>query len=222
MKTIKDIYEAVLIEQNKIQAPSLKLYEFNYFLNKAIQQVINKKYNFCEVNQQITDDLLPLIKHTEFTRLANNIVDLPEDYWHLLNCICTFGKENCGNYKISAIKATSNAWGEIINNYYNRPSSNKPYFKILGNQLIIESGDSLPIMVELEYLKIPTTYELTEDHMYEVDNDSSAKVDFPEYMIREIINELIYLALERVSDPRIQTNPQITQTIAVPTQQAQS
>jgi hypothetical protein len=35
--TSKQIYEAVAIELNKIQAPTLKLYEFNYFLNQAIQ-----------------------------------------------------------------------------------------------------------------------------------------------------------------------------------------
>ena len=34
--TSKQIYEAVAIELSKVQAPSLKLYDFNYFLNQAI------------------------------------------------------------------------------------------------------------------------------------------------------------------------------------------
>jgi hypothetical protein len=34
--TVKYIYEAVAIELSKIQAPTIKLYEFNYFINQAI------------------------------------------------------------------------------------------------------------------------------------------------------------------------------------------
>lgn len=34
--TIREIYEGVLIEINKVQAPNLLLEDFNYFLNKAI------------------------------------------------------------------------------------------------------------------------------------------------------------------------------------------
>ena len=43
--TAKGIYEAVLTEMNKLQAPSITLEDFNYFANKAISQYINKRYN---------------------------------------------------------------------------------------------------------------------------------------------------------------------------------
>ena len=55
--TARQVFEATLIELSKIQAPSLKLYEFNYLFNKAINQYINKVYNVYDVNQQTTDDL---------------------------------------------------------------------------------------------------------------------------------------------------------------------
>lgn len=55
--TARQIFEATLIELSKIQAPSLKLYEFNYLFNKAINQYINKVYNIYDLNQQTTDDL---------------------------------------------------------------------------------------------------------------------------------------------------------------------
>lgn len=35
---VLNVYEAVLIELNKVEAPSLLLEDFIYFLNKAIQQ----------------------------------------------------------------------------------------------------------------------------------------------------------------------------------------
>jgi len=55
--TAREIYEAVLIELNKEQAPNLLLEDFNYFFNRAIYQYINKRYNIYDVNQQTTDDL---------------------------------------------------------------------------------------------------------------------------------------------------------------------
>ena len=55
--TARQVYEGVLIELNKVQAPSLLLEDFNYLFNKAIYQYINKKYNIYDVNQQSTDDV---------------------------------------------------------------------------------------------------------------------------------------------------------------------
>lgn len=34
--TSRQMYEAVLIEMNKVEAPSMLLEDFNYFINKAI------------------------------------------------------------------------------------------------------------------------------------------------------------------------------------------
>ena len=55
--TERDLYDAALIEINKLEAPSMLLEDYNYFINKAIQQYINKAYNRYEINQQATDDL---------------------------------------------------------------------------------------------------------------------------------------------------------------------
>lgn len=73
--TARQVFEATLIELSKIQAPSLKLYEFNYLFNKAINQYINKVYNVYDINQQTTDDLR-VLKSTCFLAptkvIANN------------------------------------------------------------------------------------------------------------------------------------------------------
>jgi len=71
--TARELYEYALIEVNKIEAPSLLLEDYNYFINKAVQQYINKVYNRYDINQQSTDDLkvlktssiLPLAKHEQ-------------------------------------------------------------------------------------------------------------------------------------------------------------
>lgn len=63
--TARQVFEATAIELSKIQAPNLKLYEFNYLFNKAINQYINKVYNIYDINQQTTDDLR-VLKSTAF------------------------------------------------------------------------------------------------------------------------------------------------------------
>ena len=81
--TARQVFESTLIELSKIQAPSLKLYEFNYLFNKAINQYINKVYNVYDINQQTTDDLR-VLKATAFltphkVELAGRGSDAPKD-----------------------------------------------------------------------------------------------------------------------------------------------
>ena len=87
--TARQVFEATLIELSKIQAPSLKLYEFNYLFNKAINQYINKVYNVYDINQQTTDDLR-VLKSTCF--LTPNKVQLGVDN----SAIKNIGKQNAG------------------------------------------------------------------------------------------------------------------------------
>lgn len=39
--TAKQIFKNTLIELSKVNAPALKLYEFNYYFNKAVDQYVN-------------------------------------------------------------------------------------------------------------------------------------------------------------------------------------
>ena len=49
-----DLYKNALIEINKLEAPSMLLEDYNYFINKAIQQYVNKVYNRYDTSQQTT------------------------------------------------------------------------------------------------------------------------------------------------------------------------
>lgn len=64
-------------------------------------------------------------------------VTLPQDYLHLLNCVCIYQLEknwSCydkGSYvQFGATRLTSDAWSQIINDYYNRPLPWRPYYYI--------------------------------------------------------------------------------------------
>lgn len=161
--TSKQVYEATAIELSKVQAPALKLYEFNYFFNQAIRQFVNKVYNVYDVNQQTTDDLRVLkatatLVPTQAT-VTNNaaidylqrgtyFVDMPDDYLHLLNCICLFDvKQNkdCWNegdvMVVGATKLTADSWSSVVDDVYNRPTKKRPYYYIHNQNKINKDSD---------------------------------------------------------------------------------
>ena len=161
--TSKQIYEATAIELSKIQAPALKLYEFNYFFNQAIRQFVNKVYNVYDVNQQTTDDLrvlkatatlMPVIapstgnKALDYLRGATYFVDMPDDYLHLLNCICLFDvnktKEcwNAGDVMVvGATKLTADSWSSVVDDVYNQPTKKRPYYYVHNQNDIYVSNE---------------------------------------------------------------------------------
>lgn len=64
-------------------------------------------------------------------------VILPDDYLHMLNCICIYKLSK--NHKcydeddyvqFAAKRLTADSWSEIINDYYNRPLPERPYYYI--------------------------------------------------------------------------------------------
>lgn len=157
--TSRQMLEALLIELDKVNAPSLLLDDYNYFINKAIYQYVNKSYNAIEVNQQYTDNLRVLkstailIPHesnlytSEYSKSLHSStfeVDLPADYLHILNCICIYeGKSGCGNnYRSYAAKRlTGDSWSVIITDYYNKPTYKRPYYYLHN---VNTNNESLP------------------------------------------------------------------------------
>lgn len=186
--TAKQAYEACLIELNKQGAPSILLEDFNYLFNKAINQYINKKYNVYDINQETTDSLrvlkstamlTPKKSYTDEDPLMQELngatyeVLLPEDYLHILNCICIF-KIVGGNYKcyndgkyvrFGAKRLTSDMWGQIINNFYLKPSYKQPYYFIHN----INTSEDLPTN--------PITYDGSGNYLRGTDYDVSVLPD---------------------------------------------
>jgi hypothetical protein len=189
--TARQIYEGVLVEMNKIQAPSMLLEDFNYFINKAINQYINKKYNIYDVNQQATDDLR-VLKATMVLKVAktdkygpiNELGDvvsrnsmfgatyeafLPEDYLHMLNCICNYKvKKQFKCYdpntyvQFGATRLTADLWGQILNNFYMKPSYKKPYYYLHNVNPVAKADGATDDSDVASYGHVPTNpYDAT-------------------------------------------------------------
>lgn len=141
----------------KQNAPNILLEDFNYFANKTVLQYVNKRYNIYDVSQQTTDDLrvlkataiLDVIRtpYKDKINLDNDLLsyfmdatytaELPNDYYHLLNCLCLFKVNNtnkCYNKgtvaRFSATRLTADSWSQVVDNYWLRPSYKRPYYYI--------------------------------------------------------------------------------------------
>lgn len=297
--TARDLYESALVELNKIEAPSLLLEDYNYFINKAVQQYINLVYAKLEVDQQSTDDIRVLKASTVLTPKKIGVeeesiiagmnsgifkssyyVNLPGDYMHILNCVIDYEvtKSNfkCYNQEdhvyFAARRLTPNMFTQILNNAYMRPMYKRPYYYLTNinekNDLVTNttsdegilnypakeegnvasslrdsqnvSGDRLanpsrvrlelrfgnddsvfvPKNIYIDYLKAPMYIRLTQDQIDQT-LDTSQVLEFPDYVCFEIVNIFTRLIMENASDPRLQTNMPINNTIVSPMQQAQ-
>lgn len=369
--TARQIWEGMLTELSKVNAPSMLLQDFNYFLNKAVNSYINKRYNIYDISQQTSDDLRVLkstaildvqkvtdsLPYSDLNSLvtggsslfgATYETNLPQDYLHILNCICVYRLEqnfkcyNKGDYvQFAAKRLTADSWSIIVNDYYNRPLPWRPYFYIhnvninntvptnplteenpngtdlssqylvgptqieyylieqvddlsKGTQVYVKNGkvykdnlyttelssvsiedlstrtvkgtssnSNFPRTIQLgspdsrvistverdtasrygnsssvrleirygydssvfslekvfvDYIKSPQTIRLTQEQVNLIE-DTSQIMEFPDYVCQEIINELTMLVMENTADPRLQTNPLVTQSIANPAQQ---
>lgn len=259
--TIKECFRACLTELNKVQAPSLLLEDFVYLFNKCVQKYENKKYNQFEINQQLTDDLRVLMRtkklRPERSTGEDNVfgesytVELPEDYYHILNCVCSFSATNrlnkCGktesDFHIGANKLDTSQWSSIITNHYMKPSVKRPYYYISNISELKDSSvrpqekvdgerygnATVPVMeikcgnqnnkyelkeVYVEYLIAPKYIDITQEQL-DAPNDNTQLLEFPDYVIYEIINEFVQTVLENHKDvQREQTFIPLNQSIA--------
>ena len=289
--TARELYEYALIELNKLEAPSLLLEDYNYFINKAVQQYINLVYAKLEIDQQSTDDIrvlktsailkpIRLSEDPTYSHLSNGLfkssyyVDLPADYMHLLNCIVEY-KVSVSNFKcynkndivyFAARRLTPDMYTQVLNNAYMRPMYKRPYYYLnnintantivtnpsmdtaildankkdnetpstlvdsnnkqgdrLSNPSIVrlelrygnDDGVFVPNNIYVDYLKSPMYIRLTQEQINST-LDYSQVLEFPDYVCFEIANIFVRLLMENTSDPRLQTNMPINNTIATP------
>lgn len=195
----------MLTELSKTGAPSLLLQDFNYFFNKAINQYINKRYNIYDVNQQTTDDLrvlkatsiLPVRVATDSYPLSALVglgagkskifdatyeVDLPQDYLHILNCVCIYKVNkrfkcyNEGDYiQMPARRLNGDSWSIIVNDYFNRPLPERPYYYIHNINLNIEND------------LMPTNPSQFEEVKYGTDDDEHLVDENGKYTTKELV-----------------------------------
>lgn len=144
-------------------------------------------------------------------------------------------------FQYGANKLDTNQWSSVITNYYMRPSVKQPYYYIIniddpeslradgtydssGNRYGNTVKPKLEIKcgklgkkyalnnVYIDYLRAPKHIELDE---YDLDSiqDNTPHLEFPDYVVYEIINGIVNIILENTQNPRIQTFPAMNESI---------
>ena len=70
-----------------------------------------------------------------------------------------------------------------------------------------------PSEVYIEYIKAPMYIRLSQAEIDDPGADVSQILEFPDYVCYEILNIFVRLIMENASDPRLQTNIPLNQTI---------
>jgi hypothetical protein len=153
----------------------------------------------------------------------------PSNYWHMIGThVNTFTKfpTKCApagyNYFVPAKKLSATTGAAIISNTYLRPTVDRVYHDfsdysetVPGVRLTYYFGDINKYGIKtiaVDYLKKPIKIVLT-DPQITSPSDTSQTLEFPEYVCNEIIKRVVKLILENSSDPRVQTNIPINQSI---------
>jgi hypothetical protein len=239
--TAREAYIDILTELVKEEAPTLYMEDYLYYFNKAISEYMKTRYELFETNQQLADDMRAWKKTFQATSLVipidsihktvtvNGKVIKAEQYRHLLSCViavtidrpitkCDQRPDTTVSYKVTRMSSEIKAG--LLGNKYLEAKFYRPYFEIIDNTIKINVGDIDPKRVKIssitiEYLSHPKLVNL-EDEDIEVTTteDPSEILEFSKEVGEEIIKVALKLILERGSNPRLQSNMAVNQSIS--------
>lgn len=203
-----DIFNGILTELNKEFNASFEVWDYEYFLNKAIYEWIKLKYAEYETTQKRTDDLqLITQRNIELKVQTENTVILPQDYLYLLGVRGTVqGKTKCDDSKLvkEFYKMTSDLKGYA--NYY---AQFKNWYEVSQDTLhIIPEKDSTIKDIFIEYISKPQVQSIDIEDRNNVKNNLIYLLS-KEYICLEIIKITTTLFLESIEQPRTQGHLQL-------------
>lgn len=155
---------------------------------------------------------------------------LPSNYMHLLNCV-TSVRTNFA-YKCAAAgyvhssgakRLTSDVAANIMNNVFLQPDYRTTYYQLKDSfdannkqgDIHILYGDPSKFSLSggtVDYLKKPELITMTPAQR-DTPVDGTPALEFPEYVCNEIIKRTVKLILENQSNPRLQNNIPVNQSI---------
>lgn len=175
--TTKELYEGVLTEVRKEQAPHIQLKEFNHYANEAASEFVDDIYIAFETNQKSLDYLKAIKRTINITTAGvadpvdGNLTialnpgdypdslrfDLPTNYRHLTNLVVNYLVEEpifdtCyevdDRFQYGSKKLDSDTYASIIADPWNRPRYFRVYHSILDQECYVFSGVHEGLVVE--------------------------------------------------------------------------
>lgn len=159
--------------------------------------------------RRLTADIYPDVLRNYYLRPSHK-----NPYWYIINSTSQ-GEKVSDKSKYS----TENVQDSSLMDYryiYMKDRGDRTAHQSTVN-IEIHSGKSDWVLdkIYITYIKAPMYVSMTEDEVLDI-VDTTPNLEFPDYVCYEIINILVKLVMENISDPRLQTNMPINQTIAIP------
>lgn len=160
--------------------------------------------------RRLTADIYPDVLRNYYLRPSHK-----NPYWYIINSTSQGEKVdiNSSKYDRDNIQDSSH---EDYRYIYMKDRGDRTAHQSTVN-IEIHSGKSDWVLdkIYITYIKAPMYVSMTEDEVLAIE-DNTQNLEFPDYVCYEIINILVKLVMENASDPRLQTNMPVNQTIAIP------
>ena len=150
------------------------------------------------------------LEYTDIVNTNDGPVNLGTDHW---------GKKIATGRSVPTSVEIDDGTGDAISNV--ERGAEIRYGNVSNVRMEIRYGtdDSLFALkrVYIDYIKAPQNIRLTQEQL-DLTEDTSQMLEFPDYVCQEIINELVHIVMENITDQRLQTHPVVSQSIANPAQ----
>lgn len=238
--TLKEVYEALLFEINKVKSAIVDVEMFNHLFWTANSNYYNKRYStFFDVNQQSSDDFRDISATVILTGVSLPALDvggekfpLIEDYFHTTSLV-VFWKvlQAFKNYKTASIferPATRTTPGEMsiqLPDYYARASYLKPEYLMRAGYIELQTGIHARVQLNQvvhSYLMLPEKPTLFTSDLDDPTQDVSYVLKQPAMVTAEVLKLMTALTLENFGDPRTPGKVAVDQALPqqAPQQQA--
>ncbi len=222
--TIKDMHYDFKKKYNKIdsqQNRNLLIPEIDWTLNEAYELYVKmiaeprtKSYLGFEMNQRSIDDIRTIVVNDNCLDVVNNIVSLPEDYWHLVKKHALISKGKCTNLKAklyirqhdddfqnSAFDNSNFEWRTVNGLFYQGGIQLYTDGTFVVNKVCIDYIQKLKYIHNAEDFR-GGTYKLPSGTIL----TGSQDCDLPEHTHREIVDVAVALASGEIMSPGYELN----------------
>lgn len=188
---------------------------------KRCSNLEDKSKTITSLCRRLTADIYPDVLRNYYLKPSYK-----NPYWYIINSNNSADVVTNENMDAEIMNGSSYKFTDTLENDSDNISEYRYiYMKDKGDRTVHQSPVNIEIHsgndnwdldnIYLTYIKAPMYVSMTEEDVLSIE-DNTQNLEFPDYICYEIINLFVKLVMENMSDPRLQTNMPINQTIAIP------
>lgn len=160
--------------------------------------------------RRLTADIYPDVLRNYYLRPSHK-----NPYWYIINSTSQGEKVDISGSKYDRDNIQDSSHEDYRYIYMKDRGDRTAHQSTVNIEIHSGKSDWVLDKIYITYIKAPMYVSMTEDEVLAIE-DNTQNLEFPDYVCYEIINILVKLIMENASDPRLQTNMPVNQTIAIP------